>query len=246
MRLAALLLLIPLLSGCTLGRRHLELEVSRLEDRMRSLREIEAELADPDFPPGSRDVELFLGYDLFNQVLAAADGLRMPLPDAPDVVLGVDTLRIEPVDGMAQLRVAAFATRGALRLEVVARAQLVIDGTTQPPTARVRVQEIAPVFSWRCLRLARWSLARKVATVEADELALNRLRFPLPIEHVLALDVPAVDERFQKETRDNGSWVRGRITRDAIHRRRVLTLDRTLLLRDGLHLFGSVVEEPAP
>lgn len=240
-------LLVTTNAACALARQSLELEVTRLEDQLLALHAAEADLTDPSFPPGQRDLELFLSYDALNEVLAGVRGLSMPLPNDLQTVVTIDSLALEPTDGMALLDLRAHASRGEVRVEITMLAQGVIDQSQHPPLLKVRVRDIAPRFSWRGFRFGRWRLARKIATAEADELALNHLALSLPMERSIKLTGPALNYTSRELTpRGNGSWIDLRITRPAIARQRTLRVDRSLMLRDGIHIFASLNEVTLP
>jgi len=237
-------LLIVSTTGCSLSKRSLELEVSRLNDRLGALETVETDLRDPSFPPGERHVELFVSYGLLNSLLMGADGLSMSLPEDPGTRITVDHLELEPVDGIASLKMQAHAVRGDVRLDVVIKAQGVIDPTTSPPSLRVRIQDVAPVFRWKSFSFGRWRLARLIATTQADQWALNRLSVSLPLEQAFAIDAPPIHQVVKRPTsRGNGSWVEITVARPAFSLERVVRIDRVLILRDGIHVFGSVIKE---
>jgi hypothetical protein len=230
-------------SGCYLTRDALRQERSRLQLELDALRNLKGALADPAFPGGGKHIVVKVGYDMINQVLAGADNIEVPIPQARDAVLHIHEIRMNGQDATPLLNVRASASKYGVRLEVAVTAMLVLDqpDPTQPPIFRVRIQDIAPVLTWRSFTLRGMELARKVLVTKADGLAVNHIAFPVPMEQALRLDIPAVDQRADLPTpRGNGSWVRYQIRKPASTLNRVFRIDRVVFLSDGVHLYATI------
>lgn len=229
-------------SGCYLTRDALRQERSRLQMELDALTTLESQLSDSTFPGGGKHVVLKVGYDMINQVLAGADNLETPIPQGTGAVLRIHEIRMTGHDATPLLSVRASAKKYGVTLDVAVTAMLLFEqpDPTKPPVFRVRIQDIAPVFTWRTFTLRKMELARKVLVTKADQLAVNRIAFPVPMEQALRLDIPAVAQRTDVPTRPNGSWIRYSVSKPASTLGRVVKIDRVVFLSDGIHLFATI------
>lgn len=238
-----ILLSAVLLIGCSFQRRELELERSRLQMEFDSLVHLREDLAG-NFPPGKRHVEFVLRWDLVNKVLSQADGEEFAVESerVKDVVLKVDQIRVLAEHGKPFLDARVFAIRRGISIRLALIASVVVERLPDgQPVLQVRVEDFAPSVSWRCLQLKKLTLARRFLTVKADELALNRLRFPIPSGQAFQLAVPAQEETRRVLTpRGNGSWVDLRLARPGGSLEEAIEFAPPVFLKDGLHLFLSV------
>jgi hypothetical protein len=227
--------------ACYLTRDALRQERSRLQMELDALQNLERDLGSPGFP-GARHVELKLGFDVINQVLAGADGVEVPLPQQRDAFLRIHEIRFTGQDATPLLTVRASAKKYGVTVDAAVTAMLVLDqpDPAQPPVFRVRIHDIAPVVTWRQFTLRRLELARKVLVTKADQLAVNNIAFPIPMEHALRLDIPAVAQEARVETRNNGSYIRYRISKPPSTLNRVVRIDRVVFLSDGIHLYATI------
>ena len=228
--------------GCGLRSAVLRLERSQLEQELGALRALDASLHS-GFPPGSRHVELFVSFDVVNQILAAADRLQFPIPGIRNATLRFDEIRFMPQDDSPGLIVKASATKGSLTVAAAVDAYLLIEdaGQGQAPVLRVRVRKVAPVVKIWWVRLTHFVFLQRLATLKADELAVNKIAFPLPLEKAFVLEAPAVNATGRVNTpRNNGSWIEYRISRPAFSLPRTVHVDRYVFLRDGIHMFASI------
>jgi hypothetical protein len=232
-----------LLVGCSFQRRELELQRSRLQMELNSLGDLRDQLSG-EFPPGKNHVEFVLRWDLVNKILSQADGEEFPVESqrVKDVVLKVDQIRVIPEHGKPLLDARAFAIRRGVSIRLALLASIRLERADNgQPVLQVRVEEVAPAVSWRCLQLKKLTLARRFLTVKADELALNRLRFPVPSGQLFRVSVPAQDvTRRELTPRGNGSWVDLRLQRPGGSLEEVIDFVPPVFLKDGLHLFLSV------
>lgn len=232
-----------LLVGCSFQRRELELQRSRLEMELKSLSALREQLSG-EFPPGKHHVEFVLRWDLVNKILSQADGEEFPVDSeqVKNVVLKVDQLRVLAEHGKPFLDARVFAIREGVSIRLALLASMVLDRAADgKPMLQVRVEDVAPSVSWRCLQLRKLTLARRFLTVKADELALNRLRFPIPSGQLFRVAVPAQDETRREPTpRGNGSWVDLRLLRPGGSLEEAIDFAPPVFLKDGLHLFLSV------
>lgn len=234
-------LLVLTQSGCDLTRDALRQQRSRLQMELDALTSLERDLGAPGFP-GARHIELKLGYDVINQVLAGADGIEVPLPQQRDAFLRIDRIRFTGQDATPLLTVSAAARKYGVTVEAAVTAMLVLDqpDAAQPPVFRVRIVDVAPVLRWRQFTFRRLELARKLLVTKADELAVNNIAFPIPMEHALRLDIPPVAQEARVETRNNGSFARYRISKPASALSRIVKIDRVVFLSDGIHLYATI------
>lgn len=237
-----LVVLVITQSGCYITRDALRSEKSRLQMELDALAAIERDLSDPGFPGGGKHVVLNLGYDMINQVLAGADNLEAPIPQGSGAVLRIHEIRMTGQDATPLLSVRASAKKYGVTIDVAVTAMLLFEqpDPTQPPVFRVRIVDIAPVLSWRSFTIRRMELARKVLVTKADELAVNKIAFPVPMEQALRLDIPAVAQQTDVPTRPNGSWIRYSVRKPGSTLQRVVRIDRVVFLSDGIHLFATV------
>ncbi len=236
----ALLLLTQ--TGCYITRDALRSERSRLQMELAALEALERDLSSGSFPGGARHVVLKVGYDMINQVLAGADETEVPLPQGAGAVLRIHEIRMAGHAATPLLAVRASAEKYGVTVDVAVTAMLLFEqpDPAQPPRFRVRIQAVAPVLTWRNFSLRRMELARKVLVTQADQLALNHIAFPVPLEHALRLDIPAVSQQTDVPTRSNGSWIRYRVSKPASTLNRAVRIDRVVFLSDGIHLFATV------
>lgn len=229
-------------SACGLSTDFLKLKRDRLTAELAELQALAVDLNDPNFPPGQRDLEFFLSYSLLNRVLEGADGFSAPIPGVKGATFQLVRARLRSVDGPPYLDVEARAVRGGLAVDLEVNAELLADPPAKPEVFRVRVNEIKPVFSWNCVRLGGIWFARQLATVKADQWALDALHFPIPVEQAFAVDVPGTDVVVAAPTK--GGVIRARIQRPALPTYYgLVTLDKILFLRDGIHLLATVEKE---
>lgn len=237
---AVLLTILLLTSNCYLTNAALKQERSRLKLQLSSLENLEQDLSAGTFPGGQRHVAFKLGYDVLNSVLAGADGLNVPIPQDPATFVHFHEIRVAG-GSTPLLNVHASASKYWVKIGVAATAIFVIDvSNPAQPMLRVRIDNIAPVLSWRNFTLFRMELARKILTTKADQLAVERLAFPLPLGQAVTLDLPAVDQVSQVTTRNNGSWIKYRVKRPAASFQRLIKIDRIVFLKDGIHVFATV------
>ena len=243
-RLLCALLVGPLVASCGLHKEALRLHRSRLELELASLHHLQRLLSGA-FPPGENHVSVVLRWDAVNKLLAAADGLRVPIEEIEGATLNVQEIRTRGEHGAPLLAVVASASRGRASLGIEAIAMLVVDNAgAEGPVLRVRVTDIKPVFTWRCLRLADLRLANRLAHVEADKLALNRIAFPIPTSNEFAPEIPPQAMVWRQDTpRGNGSWIELELGRPGGRLDRRVILEPPVFLRDGVHLFGSISDE---
>lgn len=236
------LLPIALLAGCSVNHRALELQVSQRQLELSSLQNVKDDLSKP-FPPGNRDVDIFISASLINQVLTAADNTEIPITKIPGAVITFHKIRFAARDDSPLLSVDAHAHKGSFDVALAVTAMLLVDDTaTSGPVFRVRVLDVAPTLSVSFLKVSRWRFLRNLATLKADELAVQKIAFPLPIQEVIATDVPALAiEQTLETSRKNDSWIRYAITRDPFALSSRLRVDKYLFLRDGIHVYASIL-----
>ena len=240
MKRLVMVVMLPLFLGCSLHRAELQLEKSRLELELASLKSLHQGLSGT-FPPNRNDVEFVLRWDAVNSVLAGADSVVVPVPGIKNAYLHVNSIRVQGQHGAPLLDVATSVSKGGATLEVKLLALLVVDDSaTTGPVFRVRVQKLAPVFSWRHFRFNRLILAERLLTVAADKFALNKIVFPVPLSLDYQLAIPSFDQTTRYPTpRGNGSWVDVRVRRPGAQIGGKVHWT-PIFLRDGLHLYATV------
>lgn len=239
MRAVVYLVFILVSAGCSLEKASLRLEESRLTLELSAVEQAKVFLTNPQ----PSNVSLFVSYGLLNQVLAGADGIDVPLPSVRNARLKIDHIRIQPKDGTPLLEVSASARREKLSVDAAVLAMLVFDqaGPDGVATFHVRFERVGPTLNWNGLRLGESRFLRTLATMKADELAVCSLKFRVPMQSNLALQVPPLNYESTVPTRNNGSWVRYRVTSSGGQLSKPLTITRVLFLRDGVHVFANVV-----
>jgi hypothetical protein len=211
-----------------------------------ALEQLKQELAStPPTPVGRSEIRLFVHQDILNGLLAVADGLEMPIPERQQSFVVVDRVRLVTNNGPPLLHVEAHAEdrKHSLRLDVHVLAMLTLTPSNDPANliASVRIQKVAPVLTWKCMKLRFFGLAGRIIDTAADQWALDHLTFPLPVQDELDLSLPAMNEEVRIPTRpDNNSYLRGMVTRDKTEYKRIINVKHTWFLKDGLHILAHV------
>jgi hypothetical protein len=236
------------LSGCTWVKDAHRLEKSRLEFERDQLRTLKTQLETNAFPPANTELGLFVSYAALNDVLAGADNFEFPLPAKQKVTIRIERIRLLTEDGPPVLQIGArgIARGGRIQLGVQVFAYLFFEQVGSDLFFQVRVKDIAPELTWQCLKVTHLTVAQAIATAKADELALNRLRFPVPTQAIQDLSLRAVDDTVRIDTRNNGSYLQGRAHRPEYpyHTKLTLLTPQPVFLRDGIHLYAKLVKEP--
>jgi hypothetical protein len=106
-------------SGCYLTGASLRQERSRLELQEKVLDDLQRDLSNGSFPGGQRHVAVKIGYDLMNQILAAADNIDVPLPEDPETHVYISKIRIGGSSTIEEQY--ADTIRASLRVHVLSR-----------------------------------------------------------------------------------------------------------------------------
>jgi hypothetical protein len=227
----------------SVDKKALSLQRDQLKLELSTLQTLQTQLQSPPFPPGSRDVEVFVSAPLINQVLTAADGFREAIPGISGGTIHVESIRFSPRDDSPFLTVKASATDGSLAVSLSVTAILFVDDATPTaPVFRVRIRDVAPEIKVSSINIFVPKFVRQLLTIKADTLAMNRLSFPLPTQSLFSVDTPALNLGQQLLTpRNNGSWVHYSISRPASSQPYNIRVDRYVFLRDGVHVYASLI-----
>jgi hypothetical protein len=226
-------------SGCALRTAAERLERARLLAEKTSLTQLQEQLTSPAFEVGTGDIRLFVGRSLVNRILEGAAGVVIPVPGHPNLVIDVASIQYEATDGPGGLHVLANARelRGAVSVpvRVFARPQVTSDaGSIQ---LQVVVEDVAPEFSWKCLRIGAYRMARRVAAVPSGEWSRTRFALSLPLQATVEATLDGRPHEVVQQLGD--AEVVFSTSRPRTARGLGFSVKWSWFLRDGIHIVAA-------
>ncbi|MDJ0928000.1 MAG: hypothetical protein QNJ73_10165 [Gammaproteobacteria bacterium] len=224
------------------------MEAERLTAHRNALIETRNYLTEVPNPRTDADAEVFIGRSSLNKIFSKVDGLSFPLPENNEIVLTVNSIRMNFGGGYpeVQLDIRARHTKYGFAVKVKAHANLEI-GLVNPEDPkgylRIHVAELVPEAEWFFLRIRFWLFIRQLLQVEAQKFVDRKMptsTFPASI--VLGYEVPsktAVTFDFLKDGRVIGG-MDGYIETPGFDERYRLAVHTLLTLEDGVHAYGKL------
>ena len=95
--------------GCNTFRHVRELEKATATEELEHLKKLESSIANGSYPPSDRHYSLFLSENIINSVLSGVDKYKLDVPEQPETIIEIESIRTHFRNGFPLLSVVASA-----------------------------------------------------------------------------------------------------------------------------------------